>query len=77
MKFRVYSLRNIDYLEKILQNLNGLMYLIIGDNTPLKLTGNPEALNILRCMKIASEKVFLQISDPADRDSVVMYLIGS
>jgi len=77
MYFRVYSLRNIDYLEKILQDLKGIVYLIIGDNSPLKLTGNPEALNILRCMKISSEKVFLQISNPADQTSIVKYLIGS
>ena len=77
MIFRVYSLRNIDYFEKILQDLKGAVYLIIGSNPPMTLTGNPEAMNILRYMQIASDAVFLQISDPADCDSMVKYLIGS
>ena len=77
MNFHVYSLRNIDYLEKILKELKGKVYLTIGDNHPLTLTGNPEAINILRCMQIASDQVLLQISDPDDRDSIVKYLIGS
>ena len=76
MDFKVYSLKNIDYLGRIIQEMKGDVFLRIGSNRPMNLTKDSEGLEVLRRMKIGSTGVVLSISDPADTDSMVAYLIG-
>lgn len=77
MDFRLYSLNRIDYLEKIIQEMHGDIFLNIGSNEPMNLKKERDGLEILRHMTIGSEGVTLRITSFQDVDSIVKFLIGS